>query len=200
MVASGESREQVREPFGGSVGAMRRGEGVVDEDVAIFGELFGEGRIVLLLALVEARVFQKQDVAVGELGHGCRGERADAVGGEGDRPADDLGDGIGDRRQREFGLRPTFGPAEMRKQDDFRFLAGKLQHGRRDALDTGRVGHLAVGDRHVEVDTDQHPFALDVADPIERLESGHRPLLLVARNHLKPADLSAEPLRCKRAK
>ena len=89
---------------------------------------------------------------------------ADAVGGEGDGPADDLGDGLGDRGQREFGLGPALRPAEMREQNDLGALVGEFRDGRRDALDTGCVGHLAVGDRHVEVDAYQHPLASDVAD------------------------------------
>ena len=88
--------------------------------------------------------------------------------------------GLGDRLQREFGLGPALRPAEMREQDDLGALVGELQDGRRDALDAGRVGDLAVGDRHVEVDADQHALALDVADVVERLESGHRRLLLAS--------------------
>ena len=56
-------RELVAKPFGRGMRAMRGGEGVVDPEVAELGERCDEGRIVLLLALVEARVLQAQDVA-----------------------------------------------------------------------------------------------------------------------------------------
>ena len=111
--------------------------------------------------------------------------------GEGDRPANDFGSGLGDRLERELRLRPALRPAEMREQDDLRALVGKFEDGRRDAFDAGRVGDLAVGHRHVEIDADQYPLALDVADRVERLECGHR-ALLHHNNHLKNrADLSA---------
>ena len=56
--AAGIGRQLVAEPFGRGVRAVRGGEGVVDPDVAELGERGDEGRIVLLLALVEARVLQ----------------------------------------------------------------------------------------------------------------------------------------------
>ena len=100
--------------------------------------------------------------------------------GEGDRPADDCrrsAPAIGSSEN--SGVRAALRPAEMGEQDDLGALVGELEDGRRDALDAGRVGDLAVGDRHVEVDADQHALALDVADVVERLESGHRHLLFV---------------------
>ena len=68
---------------------------------------------------------------------------------------------------------PSFGPAEMGEQDDLGALAGQFGDGRRDALDAGGVGDLAVGDGHVEVDPHQHALAADVADIVEGLEGGH---------------------------
>ena len=61
--AAGIGGQEIGEALGRAMGAVRGGEGVVDEDVAVGGELFGEGAVVLLLALVEAGVFQKRDVA-----------------------------------------------------------------------------------------------------------------------------------------
>ena len=57
----------------------------------------------------------------------------------------------------------------MREQDHLAALVGDLADGRRYALDAGRVGDLAVLDRHVEVDAHEHAFALDVG-LIERAE------------------------------
>ena len=65
-------------------------------------------------------------------------------------------------------------PAEMREQDDLAALVGDLGDGRRDALDAGRVGDLAVLDRHVEVDAQQDALALHVG-LIERAERRHAP-------------------------
>ena len=58
---SGIGRQQVRDALGRGVRAMGAGEGIADEHVAERGQLLGEGRIVLLLALVEAQVFQHRD-------------------------------------------------------------------------------------------------------------------------------------------
>ena len=61
--AAGIGRQLVAEPFGRGVRAVRRREGVVDPEVAELGERGDERRIVLLLALVEARVLQTENVA-----------------------------------------------------------------------------------------------------------------------------------------
>ena len=54
----------VGEPLGRRMGAVGGGEGVVDVDVAELGERLDMGRIVLLLALVEAGVLEQEHVAV----------------------------------------------------------------------------------------------------------------------------------------
>ena len=61
--AAGIGRQHVAEAFGRGMRAVRGGEGVVDIDVAELGERGDEGRIVLFLAGVEARVLQAEDVA-----------------------------------------------------------------------------------------------------------------------------------------
>ena len=71
---------------GGSVSAMRGAEGVVHIDVAEFGELLGEGGIVLFFFLMEAEIFQQQNFA-GRGQHGLdRGP--DAIGREFDGAAE----------------------------------------------------------------------------------------------------------------
>ena len=72
------------QPLGRCVGAVRGGEGVVDVDVPVLRECRGEVGIVLLLALVKARVLQEQDIAVVHRGDGLLGWRSDAVGGKED--------------------------------------------------------------------------------------------------------------------
>lgn len=174
------------------MGAVGGGKGVVDEDVAIGGELFGEGRVVLLLGLVEAGVFEQQHVAVAHGGDGARGLVADAVGCEADRAAEHLRGRRGDRLKREFRRRSVLWSAEMGKQDDLSALAGKLGDGRRDALDTGGVGDLAVGDGNVEVDAHQHALTIDIADVVQCLEAGHAVPFRENRRDLNP-----QQRRCK---
>ncbi len=59
-------------------------EGVVDVDIAVGGQCFGKGGVVLLFRLVETGVFEQQDIAIVHLGDGIGCRRADAVGGEED--------------------------------------------------------------------------------------------------------------------
>ncbi len=146
-------------------------EGVVDPDVAELCQRRDERRIVLLLALVEARVLQAQDVA----GPHCRdrglGFFADAVRGEGDRPADDVRECRRDRPQRLLRI-GRLGPAEMGEQDHLAALRGDLGDGRLNPRDAGRVGDPSVFHRHVEVDAHEHAPAAHVG-LIERAEAGH---------------------------
>ena len=111
---AGESREMAGQSFGRGMSAVGGGKSVVDEDVAILCLLFGKGRIVLFLALMEASILEEQDATVRQFRDCLGSDRANAIAREGDWPADDPGHRSGDRGQREFGLRPAFRPAEMR--------------------------------------------------------------------------------------
>ena len=169
--AAGVGGQLVAEPFGRSMRAVRGREGVVDPEVAELGEFGDERRVVLLLALVEAGVLQQQDVAGLHRRDRGLGLRADAVLGERDGPLHGLRDGGGDRLQRLLRVR-SLRPAEVGEQDHLAALVGDLGDGRRDALDAGRVGDLAVLHRHVEVDAQQDALALHVG-LIERAKRTH---------------------------
>ncbi len=149
--------------------AMGGGEGVIDVDVAELGELVDMGRIVLLLALMEAGVLEQKHVAVLHLGDRVVGCLADAVGRKGDRPLDDVGDRRGDGLQRIGFVRAALRPAEMREQNDLAALVGDFRDRRRDAFDARRIGHAAVLRRHVEIDAQEHAFARDIG-VVERAE------------------------------
>ena len=71
------------------------------------------------------------------------------------------------------GAGPSLGRPKWASRMTLAPLPDEFGDGRRDALDAGGVGDLAVGDRHVEVDAHQHALAADVADVVERLEGGH---------------------------
>ncbi len=150
------------EPLGRGVGAVGGGESVVDIEVAELGELGDIGRIVLLLALVEAGVFQQQHVAVLHFGDRVGGRLANAVGRKGDRALDDVGDRRSDGPERIGFVRTALRPAKMRKKDHLAAFAGDFLDGRRDALDAGRIRHAPVFGRNVEVDAQQDSLAGDV--------------------------------------
>jgi hypothetical protein len=156
------------------MGAVRHGEGVVDEDVAQRGELRHEIRIVALLARMEAGVLEAEDVAGFHSIH--RGGRAlaDAILRECDRALEK----VGDRRRKELERLCQIGPfrtPKMREQDHLATLIRNLPDGRSGALDAGRVRDLAVLDRHVEIDAHEHALATHVG-LIERMEhvTAHR--------------------------
>ena len=101
-------------------------EGVVDIEIAERGERLDEFGVVLLLALVEAGVLEQQHVAVLQRRDRRGRDRADAVGGEGDRLARRSATRGGDRAQRIGRVRPALGPAEMGEQDHLAALVGDL--------------------------------------------------------------------------
>jgi hypothetical protein len=156
------------ETLGRSVRAVRSREGVVDVDVAILCQLLGKTGIVLLLARVEAGVLEDEHVAVLHTLDRFGGFITDAIVGKGDRPAELLAKGFGDRLQRLLRIAP-FGPAEMRQDDRLAALRRDFADGRQDTLDAGRVGDPPVLGGHVEVEAEEDPLAADV-DLVERAD------------------------------
>ncbi len=148
---------------------MRDREAVVDIEVAERRQLARERRIVLFLAGMEARVFEQQHIARIELGDRGLGGLADAIVRERDRAADGARH-LGGERPERFLVVAALRPAEMRNEDHLAALAGDLVDGRRHALDAGDVGDLAVLHRRVEVDAQEHAFAVDV-DVVEGAEA-----------------------------
>ena len=159
------------EALGGSVRAVRRREGVVDPDVAEFGQLSDEGRIVLFFLFMETGVFEAKDIAVLHRGDRLLRGLADAIIGKGDRLLDHVRQRCGDRLQRLLGIAPL-GPAEMREQDHLAALAGDFGDGGRDALEPCGVGDAALLHGNIEIDAQQHALALYV-DVIEGAEVSH---------------------------
>jgi hypothetical protein len=153
------------------MGAVRDRERVVDPDVAELRQLGHEGRVVLLLAGMEARVLEQQDVArLHRLdGAVCRG--ADAVVGKRDGALDDFRGRGGDALERVFRV-AALRPAEMREDDDFAALVGDLGDAARGGLDARRIADLAVRHRHIEVDADEDTLVLHV-DVVESAERRH---------------------------
>ncbi len=110
---------------------------------------------------MEAEIFEQQHVAVGECIDGSLSRGADAVVSERDGRAQRLAHGSGDGLQREAGIR-ALRPAEVREHDDLGAALGQIAQAGDDTFKPGGVGHLAVGDGHVEVAADEHALAGDV--------------------------------------
>ncbi len=153
------------------MGAMRRRKRVVDIEIAESCEFLHEGRIVFLLAGVKPGVFEEQDVAVVERGHGFRRDVADAIFGERHAFSELLSKRFRHRPQTLLQIAP-FGTAEMRQKDHLPALVGNLVERRQDALDAGRIGDPAVFHRNVEIDANEDALSLDVG-LVQRAESFH---------------------------
>ena len=93
--------------------------------------------------------------------------RPDAIVGEADGPADDLGHRRRDRLQRHLRHALSLRPLEMREQRHLRAHVGERSNGRRHALDPRHVGDHAILDRHVQVDAEKHALAGKLARILE---------------------------------
>ena len=132
---------------GRGVRAMRRAEGVVHVDVGERSELAREGRIVLLLFLVEAEVLEQQQLAVAKL----LGGGADAVRSEGDRAPEQLGQTLRHRPQRELGLRRALRPAQMRGEHHAGAAGQQAPQRAERSTDARVVADAPARERHVQV-------------------------------------------------
>jgi hypothetical protein len=171
---AGRGRQQMGDRLDRGMGAVRAGEGVIHVEVAELGQALGELRVVGLFLLVVAQVLQKRDLAILERCHHFLGFGPDAIGGEGDTlAAQRLADFGSQALQRIFRVRLALRAAEMGHQHHLGAAVEQLFQGRRQALDAGGVGYLAVLRRDVQVGADQHPLAGDI-DLVERTELNHR--------------------------
>ena len=142
---------------------MRRGKRVVDIDIAERGERLREIRIVRLLAGVEAQVFEERDLARARAPRRrarASGPMQSSAKVTGRPPSARLSGGTSGRS--EHAGSPPSGRPKCDITTNSRALGDQLLDGRRQPLDPGRVGDLAVLDRHVEIGAQQHPLAGDV--------------------------------------
>ena len=149
---------------------MRGTEGVVDVDVGERGQLGGQPGVVLRLPWLVADVLEHQDVPGPEVLRECAHVVAHHGGGERHVGAGQLGQPVRGRTQRQLGL-AVLRPSEVRDEDQARAAAAQLLDRRQGRPDPRVVGDLAIIQRHVEVDPDQNPPAVEVAQVPERLHS-----------------------------
>ena len=138
--AGGAGQEGGRADDGG-VGAVRGAEGLVDVGVEALYQALHEGRVVGLLARVEAQVLGQPDPRAQHL----RGARR-----------------TGSISQRGSGA--PAGPAQMRRRHHLRPLVLQPAQGRQGRRDAEVVGHGGLAPHadvqgDVEVDPHQHPLA-----------------------------------------
>ena len=92
---------------------MHGAEGVGNIDVRHIGQRAGEGRVVLLLALVKAQVFQQHDLSRPQGGGLGARVLADDVVREDHRPPQQPAQPLGHRRKRQLRLPGSPGLAQV---------------------------------------------------------------------------------------
>ena len=152
---------------------MSRAEGVVHVQIAQCRQLLAEGRVVLLLALIEAQVLQQQHVPVGQGRHLGPGVLAHGVGGEGHVAAQKLGQARGGRAQRELLLEALSGrAAQMAHEHHVGTPVHELLDGGQRRADASVVGYRIAVERHVEVHAHEHALTGHLG-VVDSLDIGH---------------------------
>jgi hypothetical protein len=148
---------------------VRCAEGVVHVDIAQAGQLPAEGRVVGLFLGVEAQVFEQQGLTRLEVGSELKGDGPDAVRRKGhvlvgvkhmvQQRTQARGDGPQAHRRDLLAL----GPAQVRGEDHLRLAPQGVLDGGNRLAKACVVGDGAVfGERHIEVDADEHTLASQV--------------------------------------
>ena len=115
---------------------------------------------------MEAEVLEQQCLARSQALDRIFGAHAQGIAGDRDVLAQDLGQTFCHRAQPQSVLHFAVGPAEVASQDDPGALSEQIADGRNRGPDARVVGHLAVFERDVEVDAQEHTLAggVEVAD------------------------------------
>ena len=104
---------EVRDCFGGSVGAVGRTKGVVDVELGGTEKLFCEGRIVFLFLRMKPEIFQEQNLSRGKGSANFFGFGADAVGSKKNGSPEQLAEVSDNGSKGIFLYGLTFGAAEV---------------------------------------------------------------------------------------
>ncbi len=155
-------RQQLGDPDGRGVGAVRRPERVVDVDVGVGRELRGELRVVGLFLGVEPEVLEQQQLPRSQALEGILGAEPERVPRHRDVATQQFGEALADGPQAQAVGHLAVRPAEVARQDHPGTLLDEQQDGRDRGPDPRVIGDLAVGQRDVEVDADEDAFAGDV--------------------------------------
>ena len=170
----GGGGQQMRQRLGRGMRAMRRGEGVVDVEIAERRELPREAGIVASPRRMEAEILQQRHVAGARarddhaLRRGPTQSSAKATG----RPPSASASGAASGFSESAGSGLPLGRPKCDITTTSGAALGAARDGRREPLDAGRVGDRAVLHRHVEIGAQQHAFAAGL-EIVDRLEGRH---------------------------
>jgi len=167
----------VREPLGDVVDrrllAVDDAEAVRDVDVGQGGQLVGElgalGVDLGGLASVEPDVLEEGDLPVLQRGDRGPGGLTDQVPGEGDLGAEQLAEAPGHGTERVLGVRSALRTSEVGHDDDACPLVDQRLQRRQRGPDAPVVRDGLAVERHVEVGSDEHALAAQVAEGLDCL-------------------------------
>ena len=151
---------------------MHGAERVVHVGVGQFGEPAGEARIVRLFARIEPQILEHRELArtetpdrVDRLAFVRHAERLDRRG-----PREQPRERVRKDPRAEVVPRGPLRPSEVRCQHERRSPLPELVDRRHRRHDPAVVGDGTVGDRHVEIDTEEHTGPGHVPELVERAE------------------------------
>src|SRR5581483_5337562 len=191
--------EQRRERGHRRVGAMDGPERVVDVDVGQRREAGGEGRVVRLLAGVEAQVLEEDDLTWPQLRAPPLDRSVqDPVGGlVADGPAQKLAEPPGDGGQSRLLLDLPLRAAEVGRHHQGGPAADEFLERRQAGPDPGVVRDRSLGEGHVVVDANEDALPRDVAEVLEPAQPHSRLATSSTRSTSRleyPHSLSYQPI------
>ena len=167
-------RKQCSNAGRGSMSAVGGAERVIHIHIAQLGKHLAEHGIVFLLTLVEAEVFKHNDFAVGKRCNLRLCVIAHGIGGKNNGGIDKLSQTSSGRRKRELFLKALARrTAQVAHEHDFSAALYEVFDSRQRRANARVVGHDAVFDGHVEIDTHEHALASDV-NALDSLDVGHK--------------------------
>jgi hypothetical protein len=147
---------------GAGVGAVRCTERIVHEDVAIRGESLGECRIVALLTSMEANILKEEQLARSQATHGIVGTNTKCITGRRHVHTNKLRESLSCGSQAKAIDNATIWSAKVRHDHDRCTAIKERLDGWDGGADARIVNDLSIGERHIEVDAQQHALALHV--------------------------------------
>ena len=159
---AGDAGEKVRDADSGGVSAVGGAEGVVHVERREGAEDSSEDAVVRLLLGVEAQVFEQGHVTGTEGLGDLHGGHADAVFGEGDGLAEQLGETLADGREAELGVALALRAAEVGADEDGGAARDEVLDRRQGLANAGVVGNGAILEGHVEVGAQEDALSADI--------------------------------------
>ena len=119
---------------------------------------------------MKTQIFEHQDVAARHAGNGIPRTLPENVRLDRNYAAEETRQTSRDGFDRKFRRYLAFWPTEMGQDNDFGAFTPKCFEPRKNTPDTGVVGHLAIGQRHVEIKPDKAtpPGGIDLVDEQKR--------------------------------